>query len=125
MKYDITVTRDGKWWMIEVPAIDGLTQARRISEIEDMALSLIAVTVDEPASQIELGSMHIVVAGLGDVTEYSHDVEAARSAAEEAEVNVSRIMREKANLLVDADIPLRDAAEVLGVSYQRVHQLVS
>src|SRR5665647_2131575 len=36
--YDITVTREGKWWMVAVPAIDGLTQARRLSEIRDCLL---------------------------------------------------------------------------------------
>ncbi len=46
MKYDVNVTRDGRWWMVEVPAIDGLTQARRISEVEEMARSLIAIELD-------------------------------------------------------------------------------
>ena len=27
--YNIPVTRDGKCWMIDVPAFDGLTQARK------------------------------------------------------------------------------------------------
>jgi hypothetical protein len=26
--YDIEVTRDGRWWAIHIPAINGLTQAR-------------------------------------------------------------------------------------------------
>jgi len=35
--YNVTVTREGKWWMIDVPAIDGLTQARRLSKIKQRA----------------------------------------------------------------------------------------
>lgn len=38
-EYKIEVERDGRWWMIHVPEIDQLTQARRIGEIEDMARS--------------------------------------------------------------------------------------
>ena len=30
--YDVVVTREDRWWMIAVPAIDGLTQARRVTE---------------------------------------------------------------------------------------------
>jgi len=32
MAYAVNVTRDGEWWMMAVPAIDGLTQARRLSD---------------------------------------------------------------------------------------------
>jgi hypothetical protein len=35
--FDIEVTRDGRWWMIYVPVIDGLTQARHPGEVELMA----------------------------------------------------------------------------------------
>ncbi|MDO3100495.1 hypothetical protein P5V86_14325 [Mycobacteroides abscessus subsp. abscessus] len=50
--YDIQVTRDGKWWMINVPAIDQLTQARHEGEIEEMARDLIAVHQDIPIEDV-------------------------------------------------------------------------
>lgn len=50
--YDAVVTRDGRWWMIEVPEVDGLTQARRLDEVEKMAREYIAVTLDLPISQV-------------------------------------------------------------------------
>lgn len=43
MAYAVNVTRDGEWWMMAVPAIDGLTQARRLSDVERMARELVAV----------------------------------------------------------------------------------
>ena len=43
MAYAVNVTRDGEWWMMAVPAIDGLTQARRLSDAERMARELVAV----------------------------------------------------------------------------------
>lgn len=125
MRYDITVTREGRWWMISVPAIDGLTQARRLSEIEPMARSLIAVTADIPASHVEIGETRIMVPGLGDVTDYTTEVARARARAEAAETEAANVMQEKARRLVAAQVPLRDAAEMLGVSYQRVHQLAN
>ena len=45
-EYKVEVTREGRWWMINVPEIDQLTQARRITEIVPMAESLIAVRID-------------------------------------------------------------------------------
>lgn len=43
--YNAEVTRDGKWWMVAIPEIDGLTQARSLSEAELMARQYIAVTL--------------------------------------------------------------------------------
>lgn len=50
--YDIEVTRDGRWWMIRIPALDGLTQAEFPGEIEDMARDYIAVTTDTPIENV-------------------------------------------------------------------------
>lgn len=43
MKYLVEVYRDSPWWMVAVPAIDGLTQARDHTEVELMARELIAL----------------------------------------------------------------------------------
>ncbi|MCA2303176.1 hypothetical protein JF770_06355 [Mycobacterium intracellulare] len=52
--YNYTVTRDGRWWMIHVPEIDQLTQARHEGEIELMARELIAVSTNTPIADIEV-----------------------------------------------------------------------
>jgi hypothetical protein len=52
--YDIEVTRDGRWWMIHIPALDGLTQARFPTEIDDMARDYIAVTLDIPIADVRV-----------------------------------------------------------------------
>lgn len=46
------MTRDGKWWMINVPEIDQLTQARNEGEVEEMARDLIAVHQDVPIEEV-------------------------------------------------------------------------
>jgi hypothetical protein len=52
--YEVKVTREGKWWMVAIPAIDGLTQARRLSEAELMAKEYIAVTLDVPVESVDV-----------------------------------------------------------------------
>jgi hypothetical protein len=49
--YTATVTRDGDWWMINVPAIDGLTQARELDEVTRATRELVAVTLGIPISE--------------------------------------------------------------------------
>jgi hypothetical protein len=51
-QYDVEVTRDGRWWMIHIPELDGLTQARNEGEIEEMARDFIAVTTDTPIAEV-------------------------------------------------------------------------
>jgi hypothetical protein len=53
-EYSAIVTREGKWWMISIPEIDGLTQARRLDDASKMAREYIAVTLDVPMSKIEV-----------------------------------------------------------------------
>jgi len=122
--YDITVTREGKWWMIDAPAVEGLTQARRLSEIKDMAVSLIAVTLDVPASQVGVNIVAMLVDGT-DLVERRQKIDTEREAARDAEAKVAALTMDLVRRL-DADhVPLRDIGEAVGVSFQRVHQLLN
>jgi hypothetical protein len=123
--YKVEVTRDGRWWMINVPDIDQLTQARRINEIEDMARSLIAVSTDTPLTDVSVHITGITVPGLGDVAALAYAVTAERNAAAHAAEVAQEHTAQAARSLTDAGIPVRDTAELLGVSPQRVSQLVN
>jgi hypothetical protein len=41
--YRVDVERDGRFWLIHVPAVERWTQARNVREIEPMARDLIAI----------------------------------------------------------------------------------
>ena len=122
--YNITVTREGKWWMIVVPAIDGLTQARRLSEIKDMAISLIAITVDVPASHVDVNVAAMIVDGI-DLVEQRRQIDAEREAARDAELKAAALTVDLVRKLNADHVPLRDIGEAVGVSFQRVHQLLN
>ncbi|AQY01619.1 hypothetical protein [Microbacterium foliorum] len=54
MMYDVTLERDGKFWLIRIPELDGVTQARTHDEVPDMARDYIAITLDVPADSFEI-----------------------------------------------------------------------
>ena len=62
--YRVEVTREGKWWMVSVPELDGLTQARRLEDASAMAREYIAVTLDIPTSDVEVNVDAIDVDGV-------------------------------------------------------------
>ncbi len=50
--YDVLAAREDAWWMVSIPEIDGLTQARDREEVEQMAREYIAVTTDVAFSEV-------------------------------------------------------------------------
>jgi predicted RNase H-like HicB family nuclease len=122
-EYEVTVTRDGRWWMVHVPEIDQLTQARRIDEIVPMAESLIAVSTEHPLTDIKVQIVSIDVPGLGDIAARAGAIEAARHAATQAAETAQHDAAAYARALAKAGVPVRDTAELLHLSPQRVSQL--
>ncbi len=123
-KYTATATREGKWWMIRVPEVDGLTQARRLSDAGDAAREYIAVTLDVPLEDVQVV---VKVAWIGDldVDRAMHEIAEARTKALKLEREASEHAVTLAKHLAAQDVPLRDIGAIMGVSHQRAGQLVS
>lgn len=125
-KYTARVTREGKWWMVQVPEIDGLTQARRLGEAELMARELIAVTkgiaLDEVEVDVDL--MLDLADGISNVPTRVAAITANREQAAELERRATLEAASLAKTLSANNIPVRDVGAILGVSHQRAHQLV-
>ncbi|NLE82457.1 MAG: HicB family toxin-antitoxin system [Rhodococcus sp.] len=122
--YTANVTREGRWWMISIPELDELTQARRIGEAELMAREVIALhtglTIDEIAVTVNIdtiGNVAHVSDAIGKVKRQR--LEATRLDAEAAK-EAKRIARE----LSGSGVPVRDIGELLDVSFQRAHQMI-
>lgn len=121
--YRVEVTREGKWWMVSIPELDGLTQARRLEDASAMAREYIAVTLDVPASDVEVNVAVIDVDGV-NVAEAIARLETEKLQAEEARERVAADTRRLAQTLAGKKVPVRDIGAILGVSHQRAHQLV-
>ena len=122
--YEAHVTRDGNWWTISVPAVDGSTQAPTISDVTTVAKEHVAVTLDVPPSTVEVHLESLVVDGVG-VLGRARQVRAAREQAEQLEAQAAGCASALAHDLAGEGVPVRDIGEVLGVSDQRAHQLVT
>jgi hypothetical protein len=122
--YEATVTRDGKWWMVAIPEIDGLTQARRLSEAERMAREYVAVSLGLPLQSVAVRLRVGMVAGI-DVPGTLAEISDGRQRAAELEAATRERSTQLARELAAANVPLRDIGTMMGVSFQRAHQLVT
>ncbi len=120
--YEYHVYREGKWWMVEIPAINGLTQARRLTAVEDMARSYISLDQDVPPSDVQLRRTSVKVRG-HDVAADAGEVIRLRNSAAELEKRADTLRQQLVAQLVDGGVPIRDVGTVVNVSYQRVQQI--
>lgn len=122
MTYEVTAERDGRFWLVHVPAIERYTQARNIPEIEPMARSLINAMTDEPEASVDLSIEIKVPAAVIEHRNRSREL-FAQAAASNAEAALEA--RLAAQALKDAGLTVRDIGKYLDVSFQRAQQLVS
>lgn len=123
--YTATVTREGRFWLIAIPELDELTQARRLGEAELMAREVIALHTDQALEDIDVT---IDISRVGDIDDVSAKVTSIaeyRAKAAEAEAKAMTESRRLAKELADQGVPIRDIGELLHVSFQRAHQLIA
>ncbi|HZM64908.1 MAG TPA: hypothetical protein VFC16_01245 [Nakamurella sp.] len=123
--YTVSVTREGRWWIVRVPEIDQVTQVRRLSEVTKAARELIAVTLDVPMSKVRVRVRVERVGAVEDVTGRAEAIRREHARADELARRAQDESKELARQLAGAHVPMRDIGELLGVSHQRVHQLIS
>ena len=110
--------------MIRVPEIDGLTQARRLADVEQMARELIAVTLDVRLSEVSVDVTFGAIDGI-DVRSRIEAISIEKAEAGRLEADVAAKTSALVKELVAHDVPLRDIGAMLGLSFQRVHQLAT
>lgn len=119
--YAVNVERDGQFWLVHVPAIDRYTQARHLREVDEMARDLIGIMQD---LQPEVIDLEVSVRIPDDAKVLLEASKIQREMAARATAEAARATRAAARLLAKSGLTVRDAGAVLGVSYQRAHQLI-
>lgn len=121
--FEVSVTRDGPWWMVRIPELDGLTQARRLSEVEEMAASYVAMTLDIPRGSFAVSVAVESVDGI-EVASVLRTIRADKQEARRLEREAAEAAGLLAKQLNSHGVPLRDVGTILQISHQRAHQLV-
>jgi hypothetical protein len=119
--YRVTTSRDGRWWLLRVPQLDIVTQARRLSGADATSRDLIALWL-----RIERDAFDLEIApAVGDegLDRLISETAQARASAARASSRASALTDQAVDRLVAKGIPLRDVGEMLGISHQRVAQL--
>jgi hypothetical protein len=126
-QYKVEITREGRWWMVHIPAIDGLTQARRLTEAPTMAREYIALDRGIPLREInvEVTSVRIEEPYPRELLQSATQIKHIRAQANELERESAERAREYAHWLVSHGVPVRDIAALLEISPQRVSQLAN
>ncbi|BBX53858.1 hypothetical protein GCM10009645_30470 [Mycolicibacterium poriferae] len=126
-QYKIEIAREGKWWMVYIPDIDGVTQARRLSEATTRAREYIALDQNVPYDDIsiETASVRMQDPVFRELLESARGIRNMRAHAQTLENEAMRNAQEFALWLTRYGIPVRDVAELLDISPQRVSQLAN
>lgn len=120
--YDASVVLDGKFWVIEVPEINRVTQARSLREAEVMAADLISIMTGEDPEAFDV----VLTVNLpGHVKGLLALANHRREEAAAATASAAFASRLAADALAELGLSLRDIGVALGVSHQRAHQLVN
>ena len=120
--YAVLAVRRGKFWMVSIPELDGLTQARTFAEIPTMAKEWIELTTDSAdfTIRLQVGSLE------GSTIDSALDkIKAARQQAKWEEAEATSIATALARVLHGESVPMREIATVMGISHQRVQQLIN
>lgn len=121
--FEATVTREGRWWTITVPALDAVTQARSIKEVQLMATEVVAALLDVEPREVSVTLTYELPANVASAW---REAEALRVQAEQTEERAAALRRDAVRtLLSETHMSQTEAGVVLGLSKQRVQQLAS
>jgi hypothetical protein len=126
--YTVTLALDPRshQWMADVEGLPVHTWGRSLTKVKQYVREALALHLDvseaDVAGRITFRRPQLP----GSVLKAMEEAESARAAADGAATRAAEAKAAAARALVqDAHLSMRDAAEVLGLSHQRVQQLLA
>lgn len=122
--YTVTATRNDGWWAIhaDVPGTIVWTQARRLDQVEATVREAIALALDVPEDSFALDIRPQIDDDLRRAIDELHTLADAADAAQAA---ASKSRRVVAGKLKSRGFTVRDAGNLMGLSSQRISQILS
>lgn len=128
--YQVRVWPDGDWWLARVVAagddadpapLNAITQARSLAKIESMARDLVATILDADEDNFDIDIDYDLPDDVGELVSQAKGAHAWLDAAQELWQDRSAAA---AQALAEKGYSLRETATLLGLSHQRVDQLL-
>ncbi len=120
--YQVTASKNGRWWFVQVPELDTVGQARSAAEVEEVAREIIGLWLDVEPDTFNVAVSIEIPGDAREAWEESRKHEAAARSEKAAAAALAR--RAVASLRADG-LTFKDAGRVLGLSAQRVQQLAA
>jgi len=121
-RYTAIAERDGSWWVITVPEVDGIfSQARRLDRVEYMARDAISLMLEVPPDSFDVD---VVENHDPPTQEVIDDIISLREAVAAMRRETADRTRDAVLSLHDSGYPQRDIGRMVGISHQRVAQLL-
>lgn len=121
LSYDVSVSRDGAVWLLEIAPIGGVAEARWLGEADDVARAFIADFEGVDPEAIELT---ITVTYPGDVADELERAAEHRQRAEDALDAEWEALGNAALALDGSGVTRRDIGDILGLAVPRVRRIL-
>lgn len=118
--YEAVAERDGRWWLIRIPELDTMGQARTVNEFEQVARDVIAGWEDIDPDSF---AVHVSVEIPAEVKELWDRAAAEEERGRAALQAAAEDRRQAISALRANDYTLDAAAAAFSITKQRVHQL--
>jgi predicted phage-related endonuclease len=120
-KHTATAAREGRWWVVTVEGV-GVTQARTLRDAPAAARGLVSAMLDVEESDVDV---EVTPSLAGDLAAQVRNARKRVADAERERAAAAAASRDAARALIGQGLSGADAATILGVSPQRVSQLIA
>ena len=121
--YEYNITQEDGLWVIHIPELGLVTQAEHLRDTDRMATSIISLHLKVGSASILVRRSNIFGLPKGAAEAISEAVE-ARGRWNAAQEVATEVTLKAVHRLRDCGVSLRDTGYLLGLSHQRVAQLL-
>jgi len=121
-KFDVIAEREGRWWIFEIPELETGGQARSLAEVDYEAQGVAAMWLDVKPEEV---TVSVTVKGADQILKQWRAADAAEEEARKALGRAAANRREVVAPMRKSGWSVKDAGRVLGISKQRVSQLIN
>ena len=118
--FDVTVEREGRWWVFTIPELDAVGQARHLAEVEKEAAGVAAAWENIDPETV---TVRVAIAGQEDALAEWERAREAEDRAREAQAAAAEARRHVVKQLRSGGLSATDTSRILGITKQRVNQL--